>query len=356
MSASASSAHPPLPRFASERTGLKLAVPVIPVLQSTSSLSVLCGTWNMHGKPPPPFFPGFADSDATHDIYCFGTQEAGNGIVMSFVKPSKEEWEARLRATLGPFYVMVASKTMQAIHIVVFVRASIARNLTNVRVARVPTGLLGVVGNKGGVAVSFELHRRSFLFVSAHFAAHQEQVLKRNADAAQIEEKLSLLLQAAPTDELLDDDDYESRQLPADVKAAWRNRGERQVSDAYDYTFFMGDLNYRIDLNRGEVLHHIADDNLMELQALDQLHQQRLSGNVLRGFSEGRIAFPPTYKFDKNSDVYDTSKKARTPSWTDRVLFKSKYPLTLKLNRYESLRDIRTSDHRPVVAVFNISL
>ncbi len=246
--------------------------------------------------------------------------------------------------------------------------------------------------------MSFELHRRSFLFVSAHFAAHQEQVLKRNADAAQIEEKLSLLLQAAPTDELLDDDDYESRQLPADVKAAWRNRGERQVSDAYDYTFFMGDLNYRIDLNRGEVLHHIADDNLMELQALDQLHQQRLSGNVLRGFSEGRIAFPPTYKFDKNSDVYDTSKKARTPSWTDRVLFKSKYPLTLKLNRsaaaaaaadgdgvgdgdgenvvcclrqcllfhsrhcsfdvlrYESLRDIRTSDHRPVVAVFNISL
>jgi hypothetical protein len=106
-------------------------------------------------------------------------------------QPSKEEWEARLRATLGellllqipgcsgfgfgfgfhfiskilfhisfysisfhssilyfilfhfvpfplirchtgPFYVMVASKTMQAIHIVVFVRASIARLLSNV--------------------------------------------------------------------------------------------------------------------------------------------------------------------------------------------------------------------------------
>ena len=28
-------------------------------------------------------------------------------------QPSKEAWEARLRATLGPFYVMVASKTMQ---------------------------------------------------------------------------------------------------------------------------------------------------------------------------------------------------------------------------------------------------
>ena len=31
--------------------------------------------------------------------------------------------------------------------------------------ARVPTGLLGLIGNKGGVAVSFELNEKSFLFV-----------------------------------------------------------------------------------------------------------------------------------------------------------------------------------------------
>ena len=140
---------------------------------------------------------------------------------------------------------------------------------------------------------------------SAHFAAHQEHVLKRNADAAQIEEKLSLLLQAAPADELLDDDDDgERRKLPEDVKAAWGRRGQRQVSDAYDYTFFMGDLNYRIDMSRPEVLSQICDGDLIALQACDQLHQQRMSVNVLRGFNEGKIEFPPTYKFDKNSDTY----------------------------------------------------
>jgi hypothetical protein len=174
---------------------------------------------------------------------------------------------------------------------------------------------------------------RHLFFHSAHFAAHQEQVLKRNADAAQIEEKLSLLLHAAPADELLDEDDDERRKLPEDVKAAWGRRGQRQASDAYDYTFFMGDLNYRIDMSRPEVLSQICEGDLMALQARDQLHQQRMSGNVLRGFNEGRIEFPPTYKFDKNSDMYDTSAKARTPSWTDRVLFKSKHPLTLKLKR-----------------------
>ena len=72
-------------------------------------------------------------------------------------------------------------------------------------------------------------------------------MLKRNADAAQIEEKLAQLLQASAPDELIDGDgdDGGRRQLPAEVKAAWGRRGERQVSDAYDYTFFMGDLNYR---------------------------------------------------------------------------------------------------------------
>ena len=40
------------------------------------------------------------------------------------------------------------------------------------------------------------------------------------------------------------------------------------------------------------------------------------AGNVFQGFSEQPINFPPTYKFDLNSDLYDSSEKKRTPSWT----------------------------------------
>jgi hypothetical protein len=39
-----------------------------------------------------------------------------------------------------------------------------------------------------------------------------------------------------------------------------------QASDAYDYTFFMGDLNYRIDMSRGDVLHCINQGELLLLQ------------------------------------------------------------------------------------------
>ena len=42
-----------------------------------------------------------------------------------------------------------------------------------VSTASVACGVLGVGGNKGGVAVSFTLYRRRLCCVSSHFAAHQ---------------------------------------------------------------------------------------------------------------------------------------------------------------------------------------
>lgn len=47
---------------------------------------------------------------------------------------------------------------------------------------------------------------------------------------------------------------------------------------------------------------------------------------VFRGFIEGKITFPPTYKYDLFSDDYDTSEKMRIPAWTDRVLWRRRKP------------------------------
>ena len=46
---------------------------------------------------------------------------------------------------------------------------------------------------------------------------------------------------------------------------------------------------------------------------------------MFQGFAEGRIAFPPTYKFDRHRPAptaYDSSDKRRVPAYCDRVLFR----------------------------------
>lgn len=55
----------------------------------------------------------------------------------------------------------------------------------------------------------------------------------------------------------------------------------------------------------------------------DQMRIEMAKGNVFKGFSEGPVHFQPTYKFDKNSNTYDSSKKQRIPSWTDRIVYRS---------------------------------
>jgi hypothetical protein len=77
-----------------------------------------------------------------------------------------------------------------------------------------------------------------------------------------------------------------------------------------------------------------------------------LKKNVFNDYLEHSINFPPTYKFDLNSDEYDTSAKARTPSWTDRILYKSNSELAWECLHYSSVSSIRSSDHRPVHAIF----
>jgi synaptojanin len=73
---------------------------------------------------------------------------------------------------------------------------------------------------------------------------------------------------------------------------------------------------------------------------------------MLRKYREMAIEFKPTFKYDKWSDQYDTSKKMRVPSYTDRILWFHKEQYIVPLS-YES-KDNRFSDHRPVVGYFKV--
>lgn len=73
-----------------------------------------------------------------------------------------------------------------------------------------------------------------------------------------------------------------------------------------------------------------------------------VAGLTFPYYSEARITFLPTYKYDIGTDVYDTSEKARIPAWCDRILRKGD---NIRQINYDCA-PLRFSDHRPVYATF----
>ncbi|GFR45016.1 hypothetical protein Agub_g6327 [Astrephomene gubernaculifera] len=124
----------------------------------------------------------------------------------------------------------------------------------------------------------------------------------------------------------------------------------------FDVVLWMGDLNYRIAGNP-EVVQYAISHNMVEvLAANDQLRAQQRKGKVLQGFAEMPIAFAPTFKFHTGTDDYNLK---RTPAWTDRVLYLTHADprfADLQPLYYMSVPELRTSDHKPVIAGFELSI
>lgn len=186
-------------------------------------------------------------------------------------------------------------------------------------------------------------------FVCSHFTAGQSCVRERN-------------------------DDYN------DILKGLKFSDGRSVSQ-HDYVFWCGDFNYRINLAGPEIKRLVSQSAWLDLLRSDQMLQERQAGNIFRGFHEGLIRFAPTYKYDLYCDDYDTSEKARSPAWTDRILWsrnrcafpcldqhgvKSTEVSEAKLEEWArsdsnylvvyNRSELKTSDHRPVAAVFDVDV
>ncbi|KAK2828342.1 hypothetical protein Q5P01_019376 [Channa striata] len=341
-------------------------------------IRVCVGTWNVNGgkqfrsiafrnqtlndwlldAPKKAGYLEFQDNKANPiDIFAIGFEEmvelnAGN--IVSASTTNQKLWAAELQKNISRDhkYVLLASEQLVGVCLFVFIRPQHAPFIRDVAVDTVKTGMGGATGNKGGVAIRLLFHTTSICFVCSHFAAGQSQVKERNDDYNEITRRLSF-----PMGRLL----Y-----------------------SHDYVFWCGDFNYRISLPNEEVKELIKQQNWDALTAGDQLLDQKNAGLIFRGFIEGKLDFAPTYKYDLFSEDYDTSEKCRTPAWTDRILWKRRKwnfnktaeemnvvgvpstsgdyeddpdhlwsPGTLK---YYGRAELKTSDHRPVVAIMDVDI
>ena len=204
----------------------------------------------------------------------------------------------------------------------------------------------------------------SFLFVNCHLAAHQRRTAQRNADYHRIE---SLLPLRPPNGAAagVSGGGGASGGGAAGARAGASAVVGEVASARFDRVFWLGDLNYRVELEREQadaLLARPASEpgwaaRRDELLAHDQLRRQMTTGEAFAGFAEGEISFRPTYKFDRRQHgAYDLSEKRRVPAYTDRVLSRSRGGGSggIACVRYDSCEALDTSDHRPVLAEFTV--
>ena len=122
----------------------------------------------------------------------------------------------------------------------------------------------------------------------------------------------------------------------------------------YDLVIFSGDLNYRINMEIEDCKKIIEAKDYESLLVKDQLYTSIRSKEIeMDDFFEGNIHFPPTYKFQDGTDNYDYNE--RVPGWTDRILYRSNNLSDVILCKYSSIFEAKTSDHKPVYAIFKIN-
>ncbi|EAA35239.2 hypothetical protein GE21DRAFT_1369 [Neurospora crassa] len=304
---------------------------------TNEKIRILIGTFNLNGKTD-----GIDEDlsswlcpselgNAQPEIVAIGFQEIvelNPQQIMNSDPTRKQLWERAIKATLDRHYnraddekyVLLRSGQLVGAALCIFVKASALQNIKNVEGSVKKTGLSGMAGNKGAVAIRLDYANTPICFVTAHLAAGFTNYEERNRDYTTINHGLRFQ----------------------------RNRG----IDDHESVIWFGDFNYRIGLNLETAKDLVRKGALEELYANDQLNLQMVAGLAFHYYSEARITFNPTYKYDIGTDTFDTSEKARIPAWTDRILRKGH---NLRQLCYNSA-PLRFSDHRPVYAVFECTV
>uniref|UniRef100_A0A8D3DVT9 Phosphatidylinositol polyphosphate 5-phosphatase type IV n=1 Tax=Scophthalmus maximus TaxID=52904 RepID=A0A8D3DVT9_SCOMX len=297
-------------------------------------VGIYIATWNMQGERGLPvnlddlLLP--TDSEFAQDFYIIGVQEGC---------PDRREWEARLQETLGPYYVMLYAASHGVLYLTVFIRRDLIWFCSEVEHATVTTRIISQIKTKGAVGIALTFFGTSFLFITSHFTSGDAKVYERVLDYNKIIEALSL-----------------PKGLP-NTKPYHSTTSD--VTTRFDQVFWFGDFNFRLSKDRGDVesiMNSTVDGDMGPLLEHDQLSKEMKDGSIFKGFQEAPIHFSPTYKFDIGCDVYDTTSKQRTPSYTDRILFRNRQADNIRVVKYTNCSSIKTSDHRPVIGVFHVKL
>ena len=252
------------------------------------NIHVGCLTWNVgSGHPDERVISELKDAlSMNFDIFFITLQEIDMRLqsIINGKSSVSNEWTNAILSSLlkYPHYAFEREESIGGVYsgIILNRKSKIPISVRNSR--RVRLGMGGMTANKSAIIFQVIVGENATIsFIGCHLSAHQGNVEARNQELKQLLNRVK----------------YDN-----------------------DYVVLIGDLNYRINLSYGDCLDYIKRKDIPSLIENDQLKISRENDSEINKFKEGKIKFFPTYKFDKNSNVYDTSQKQRVPSYTDRVL------------------------------------
>lgn len=348
-------------------------------------------------------------------FYCIGLQEIvklnTSNVIFLNNKNSVELWENSITQLLQKNYnyTLQIREDLVGILFLMFVKASEAKNISDIKKSITKAGFLQKMGNKGYISYEFKYKNKTFAFCTGHLTAGEKD--------KNIKNRANLLIN------ILNHQD---------------NNNSNKIYEN-DFYFLFGDMNFRVKIDHNQFLKEIEDmndpnhkkvqddSNIIKKTILredefclnsnkefnfraslknyfprekqlnnsfdkdikqkineqkeddpdfdfkssleSKINEQQFKNiflkkhleneelNGLKGYlknyqlEEHSINFLPTYKYIIGYNCYNVSK--RIPSWTDRILFKKNR--NIKCLCYNKI-DVNYSDHKPVYALFEINL
>ena len=272
------------------------------------------------------------------EFYILGFQEIvdlnSKNILLSSNQDKKDKIKTKLteilkgmKGTENDSYQIVTELDLVGIYLIIFAKKSIIKYIKNFDYQIIKTGFMGSIGNKGSCLLRFNINDSKIAIACNHLSAGQEIYEARRTEITDV------------------------------LNTSFKKYQDIKFKD-YNYYFFFGDLNSRINLDYSsplieDILNNHSktlNGDFNNLLIYDQFKQYQKESSLILQMDEAPIKFSPTYKYVIGSNEYDKNKK-RIPSWTDRILFK-KFSETSPLAYNKCLLSL--SDHQPIYGLYRI--
>ncbi|KAK5941697.1 hypothetical protein PMZ80_005647 [Knufia obscura] len=341
-------------------------------------------------------------SDKDVDLYVLGLQEVIDvSSVTEAMKPFTDpnpakRWKNKLKKALPPGYKKVVEHQLIGLLLLVYASPQLAPEVSSVDATSVGTGLMGYLGNKGAVSARILVGETTrMLFVNCHLAAGADATAlqRRISDTQQIISRTKFhpvgeeWVGGIGQSEQIGDEDiafwfgdlnYRLDDIPGeDVRRLLLlharneydilNVSKRRIdSELQGYLPPNGDntVHSTNHYEQSEVELPAAESSaeppldpendpaslqttLKSLFTHDQLRaQQRMRKAFHDGWREGEVNFLPTYKYDVGSvAMFDSGEKKRSPSWCDRILYRTRADYEAYHRRVKQETEARKKDH-----------